>query len=118
MERVIEPGKVIALNKVRVTVKLFSGLEEEVKNYDPAKGMVLEIRGGVTIRDLIDSLDLPPHGQTTVVGRTLIVRPLPSCELKRTTWSKRFDRNNSVMPIKKRQSDLLIEPAPPCGTVR
>jgi sulfur carrier protein ThiS len=50
------------LNKVRVTVKLFSGLEEDVKNYDPAKGMVFEIRDGATIRELIDSLDLPPHG--------------------------------------------------------
>jgi sulfur carrier protein ThiS len=45
-----------------VTVKLFSGLEEDVQNYDPAKGMVFEIRDGVTMKELIDLLDLPPHG--------------------------------------------------------
>ena len=45
-----------------MTVKLFSGLEEDVQNYDPAKGMVFEIRDGVTIKELIDLLDLPPHG--------------------------------------------------------
>jgi sulfur carrier protein ThiS len=50
------------LNKVKVTVKLFSGLEEDVQNYDPAKGMVFEIRDGVTMKELIDLLDLPPHG--------------------------------------------------------
>jgi sulfur carrier protein ThiS len=50
------------LNKVKVTVKLFSGLEEDVQNYDPAKGMVFEIRDGATVKELIDLLDLPPHG--------------------------------------------------------
>ena len=32
-----------------------------MQNYDPAKGMVFEIRDGVTMKELIDLLDLPPH---------------------------------------------------------
>jgi sulfur carrier protein ThiS len=50
------------LNKVKVTVKLFSGLEEDMQNYDQEKGMVIEIQDGATIKELIDSMDLPPHG--------------------------------------------------------
>jgi sulfur carrier protein ThiS len=50
------------LNEVKVTVKLFSGLEKDLQNYDPAKGMMFEIRDGVTMKELIDSMHLPPHG--------------------------------------------------------
>ena len=52
----------MALGKVKVTVMLFSGLEGDLRNDDPAKGRIVQIRRGGTVKELVDLLDLPPHG--------------------------------------------------------
>lgn len=47
---------------MKVTVKLYSGLERYVQHYDPESGIILRLPNGSKVRDLITVLDLPPHG--------------------------------------------------------
>ena len=60
---------------MEVTVKLYSGLERYVQNYDPESGIVLRLRNGSRVRDLIEMLGLPPHGATFVALGKEIKKP-------------------------------------------
>jgi len=60
---------------VEVTVKLYSGLEKHIKNYDPESGIVLRLRNGSRVRDLIEMLGLPPHGAQFVAINGEIRQP-------------------------------------------
>jgi molybdopterin converting factor small subunit len=52
-------------SKIRVRVKLFTGLHREVglEPYDPEAGIAMEIRNGARIRTLAKALGLPGGGK-------------------------------------------------------
>jgi len=60
---------------VEVTVKLYSGLEKYIQNYDPEGGIVLRVPIGSRVRDLIEMLGLPPHGARFVTVGKEIKKP-------------------------------------------
>jgi molybdopterin converting factor small subunit len=58
-----------------VKVRLFGLLPRFVANYDPTKGIDLDIREGTIYRDLADTLQLPPGEASLFTVSGILKRP-------------------------------------------
>ena len=54
------------LKKMNVNVKLFTTLERHIENYDPAKGIVVELLSGATIKELLVMLGIADNSSVAV----------------------------------------------------
>ncbi|UCF56763.1 MAG: MoaD/ThiS family protein [Deltaproteobacteria bacterium] len=51
---------------IRVNVKLFVTLRKYIPDYDPEKGINVDMKEGSTIKDLIETLGLPPNEASVI----------------------------------------------------
>ena len=58
---------------MRVQIKLFSVLRDYVSNYDPEKGLVVELPAHATVSDLLNHIGIPMSKAPVVIceGRIL-----------------------------------------------
>jgi len=61
------------MSNMKVRVRLFGGFQERYADYAPADGLVIDIRDGITVKGLLDQLEIPTGAGAIVIteGRVL-----------------------------------------------